>query len=692
MRSAARHDAWLATLALVAAAATIPASASVAPAEPTPRAERVVLFGAGSMRPDLVEQLVADGTMPTFASLIDTGTTAAGGMAPAFPATAGTGWSTLSTGTDPAVHGVTGTTFHNTDGPFAERSSWADDGILQADSLGQAAERAGKKVAAVEWSGTGGLAPQLSGPVVDGRTTFSDRGVLVTHDLPGQPARARAHGVSYQRVGLEPATGWENAPLSFSPAKETQLRITSTASPPADNVDRTYDLYIYDSTADHRVNYDGTLVVPASAAKAGERAVADLSRGEWADVKVPLTGSRAGQAAGFHLKLIDLAPDLSEFRLYYTATTRAKASFRALGEAGSRAFEGTINSTFPSATAADPAALQAGVIDSATFTEQALKWADAVHGYLQYLLADPPAGLGYEPDLLMVGTPVPDALQRQFLGLTVPSIGDLENPRYDAARADRYDALIRSGYAQADATLAESRSLMGGTPTTIAVSDHGTAAQWRTVSAGRVLYEAGLQATGEVGDTREVVGNCRTGTGTGALNVAKACWTGGTAQVYLNPDLSEGTTYEQMRAQVIHAFTSLADPDNPGARVVATVLRKEQLRDVQGSNALNPTRSGDIVVVLNPPYQFDAPARGRTFADSQFFGQSGYLPDPADPAAAATMRGTFVAAGPGIRQGEPLATLRPADVAPTAAYLLGIPSPNDASGAVLTALLEGATR
>jgi hypothetical protein len=233
---------------------------------------------------------------------------------------------------------------------------------------------------------------------------------------------------------------------------------------------------------------------------------------------------------------------------------------------------------------------------------------------------------------------------------------------------------------------------MGGDPTTIAVSERGAAAQWRTVNAGRVLHEAGLLATGDAGDTREVVGNCRAGSGTGAVNVAKACWTGGTVQVYLNPVLPDGMMYEQIRARVIGAFTSLADPNNPGAEVVATVLRKEQLRDIQGSNALNPSRTGDVVVVLNPPYQFDSPTRGELFSDSAFAGQGGYLPDVSDPDATATMRATFVAGGPGIREQEPLAGVRAVDVAPTAAFLLGIPGPDDASGAVLTTLLEGATR
>jgi hypothetical protein len=48
---------------------------------------------------------------------------------------------------------------------------------------------------------------------------------------------------------------------------------------------------------------------------------------------------------------------------------------------------------------------------------------------------------------------------------------------------------------------------------------------------------------------------------------------------------------------------------------------------VDGSDSLHPNRSGDVVVVLNPPYQFDAATPGQKIAFSQFFGQHGYLPE-----------------------------------------------------------------
>ncbi|HZP27404.1 MAG TPA: 5'-nucleotidase C-terminal domain-containing protein, partial [Acidimicrobiia bacterium] len=70
----------------------------------------------------------------------------------------------------------------------------------------------------------------------------------------------------------------------------------------------------------------------------------------------------------------------------------------------------------------------------------------------------------------------------------------------------------------------------------------------------------------------------------------------------------------------------------------------------------------------------------------QFFGQHGYLPDLVDLPHNVNMHATFIAAGPGIRKQDPVAGVRAIDVAPTVAFLLGIPGPQNARGKILTSL------
>ena len=102
---------------------------------------------------------------------------------------------------------------------------------------------------------------------------------------------------------------------------------------------------------------------PASAGKDGNARVAVLGAGRWADVKVALSGSRAGQTAGFWLKAIQIAPDLSRFWVYATEISRVSASYA--GCTCGAGFEETLASDFPTATAADFAPLEGGAIDEA---------------------------------------------------------------------------------------------------------------------------------------------------------------------------------------------------------------------------------------------------------------------------------------------------------------------------------------
>jgi 2',3'-cyclic-nucleotide 2'-phosphodiesterase (5'-nucleotidase family)/predicted AlkP superfamily phosphohydrolase/phosphomutase len=665
----------------------------------------VVLFAADGMRPDLVNKYAAQGAMPTMKELMHRGVEGANGMVQGFPPNTGVGWATLGTGTWPGEHASTNNTFHRMgEANFNNSTSFAATGVLQADHIAQSAERSGKSVVAVEWVGARSLVPALQGPVVDFRTFFSRRGIVLNYDLPGQPAGATAFGVDYQRVDLDDATGWSNVPASHSPAKQEQFTLTNSAFPADANVTRIFDLYIYDSTNDATTNYDRVLVAPVAAGKDGNAAVGTLAQGEWKEVKVTLTGSRAGQTAGFYMKAIDIAADLSKFRLYFTSVARVNATYNALGAAGSAAFEETLAHDFPTSTAADFAPLEAGIVDEDTYVQQGLMWKDAHWAYLNHIFNT----LDVDPDLLLLGNPVTDEFSHQFLALTTPTdIDGNPNPYYDDVTNDDVpdgrvaarQGYIRAAYNEADGTLALGRSLMGGNKaTTFVTSDHGFAPQWWAVNVSKVLVDLGLQE-------REQSGNCRKaandpGTTTPGDTLAKECHAGGTSQIYLNVagrDPAGGNTpqipaanYEAVRDQIIAAFQNLDDPNIPGQQqVVLKVMKKEELRNVDGSDSLHPSRSGDVVVVFRPPYQTDAQTPGQLVAPSQFFGQHGYLPDLVNLSRNVNMHATFIAEGPGIGKSKKgIKGIRAIDVAPTVAFLMGIPGPQNARGQILFSVLD----
>jgi 2',3'-cyclic-nucleotide 2'-phosphodiesterase (5'-nucleotidase family) len=705
-----RRRLWLAGLAaltLVLITALGPGRAGPAKTQaakpPAATAQRVVLYSSDGMRPDLMQQYAAEGAMPTYKALMAAGVKGANGMLQAFPPNTGVGWYTMATGTYPSEHGSTNNTFHRTGDTFSNRTSFSGTGVLQADTLANAAERAGKKVAQIEW--VGGRLAGIKGPTVDFVNFFSGRGVLTRPAIADEQAGAAAFGLSYQIAAFAPAAAWTNVPVGdpAAPAQETQLTVATSFA--AQNPTRVYDIYVYDSIVDGTPAYDHVILVRSGAAKDGSQASVDLAVGDFKEIKLSgangLIGTRAGQTAGFYTKLITLSPDLSSFKLYFTSVERViatcgTAACNALpaGGAGEDRLEKYIAENLPSAIAADFAPLEARIIDEDTYVEQGRDlekaYGDAV---MEYILGT----LQPDTELAMVGYPVTDEFSHQFMGLYTPTDMDGDpNPYFDNVdgvgppdgRTAIREGYVRSAYHEADAKLGIARSLMGGNPTTFAGSDHGFAPQWYAVNARKVLFDAQVDGISLQASGGATASNC----GAATTDLTKACWAGGAIQIYVNPTLPSGTTYEEVRTAVIDTFQNLTDPANPGKQVILKIMKKEELRNVDGSDSLHPNRSGDVVVVTRPPYQSDAGTPGQRIAFSQFFGQHGYLPDLVDLAHNVNMHATFVAGGPGIRRQSDVSGLRAIDIAPTIAFLQNYPGPQNARGRILYNLMPSPGR
>ena len=279
-----------------------------------------------------------------------------------------------------------------------------------------------------------------------------------------------------------PASGWVNVPKSFSPPMEVRLRVLDFG---ADKYG--LNAYIYDSTSDRRTNYDRVLFSPT---KDGRDAVATLRRGEWADVKVKIVGGALeGKTGGMLLKVETLDRDLGRVRLFHTSVTRGNATWPTWpGERGFAGdFEEFVAVAFPTRTAGDFAVLEAGIVSEETYVEQSLYWKTGHHPLIRYILRT------YKPDLALVGYPVTDEFQHQFLGLITPRLpnGD-PNPAYDDVqvngtpdgRVAEREQFIRRGYQGAGNTLKLARSLMGGGDiTTFVTSDHGFGPQFLAIGA-----------------------------------------------------------------------------------------------------------------------------------------------------------------------------------------------------------------
>ncbi|MGH9134799.1 MAG: 5'-nucleotidase C-terminal domain-containing protein [Ilumatobacteraceae bacterium] len=674
--------------------------------------DKLLFFASDGLRQDIVEEYAKRGAVPGFRDLLKRGAKASdNGLLTQAPTNTGAGWFTLTTGAWPAVTGSTNNTFHKNGDAFGNRTTAFDAGVLQAETLAQAAERGGKKVAQIEWAG--GRSGAIDGPTLDFRNFRSGRGVATNYISPTDSAGfVSAFGLQFDhpdgfagqapfpQAAPTPAVGWTNVPKSYSPPMEMRLRVL-------DFGEDKYGLnaYIYDSKRDWRHKYDRVLF---SFTKDGNDKVANLREGQWADVKVTIQGSNLdGKTGAMLLKVERLKSDLSQVRLFHTSVTRAIATWPTWpGEPGFEGdFEDFVAERFPSSQAGDFAVLEAGIVSEETYVEQGLYWETAYHPLIKYVLDT------YEPDLALVGYPVTDEFQHQFLGLLVEKLPNgAANPAYDDievngtpdGRFDERESFIRRAYQGSDATMRlAQKHLRDRDLTTFVASDHGFAAQFAAIDASKVLVDLGLLSVPQTS-------NCRPGSGE-TIGKAKACWAGGTVQIYLNLAGRDpaGGGFTQVAAaeqaatveMIKSAFLALADPNDwtgdgapEGWQVIDRVFTKAEARYIPNGNGgtadmAHPTRTGDVIAFSFPPYQFDAATPGTLIARSAFFGQHGYVPDVQESVGHTNMRATFLAGGDAIERGV-VHDVRSIDLAPTAAFLLDIPVPQQSQGTVRLDLLD----
>ena len=156
-------------------------------------------------------------------------------------------------------------------------------------------------------------------------------------------------------------------------------------------------------------------------------------------------------------------------------------------------------------------------------------------------------------------------------------------------------------------------------------------------------------------------------------------------------------------ATIKAAYLAIADPNDwtgdglpEGWKVIDRVFTKAEARYIPNgpnstANMAHPTRTGDVIAFAYPPYQFDAETPGTLVARSAFFGQHGYVPDVQDLPSNTNMRATFLAGGEGIGRGT-VTGVRSVDLAPTVAFILGVPEPQQSQGRVLLETLQNANR
>ncbi len=238
------------------------------------------------------------------------------------------------------------------------------------------------------------------------------------------------------------------------------------------------------------------------------------------------------------------------------------------------------------------------------------------------------------------------------------------DPEYDAPIELRkhYIGFIERLYQSVDRLLGKILDWIDENTVLIVVSDHGGLPGYRRINTNKVLEKAGLLKFNEDGSidwnhTRAYVQNA----------------------VFINVNLKgrepygivPPEKYEKTRDEIIAALHSYID-DKTGLHPYNLVLRKEDARYIGLYGDPTYKKIGDIVFTLKEPF-------GGTHGEQLSTARWGI-----------NSNGCFLAIrGPNIRKGLVLErTVWLTDITPTICYILNIPPPRDAEGAIIYQIFE----
>ncbi len=291
---------------------------------------------------------------------------------------------------------------------------------------------------------------------------------------------------------------------------------------------------------------------------------------------------------------------------------------------------------------------------------------------------------------------------------------DETHPAHDPDMAEEYGDILLCHYKKMDAAIAKIQSKLGSETILLLMSDHGFGPIYRDVYTDNVLAKAGLLCMKKspkarlqqfmlgIGVsprnilrllaylrlrnlTRKLIPqNRRIAISTGLLMHDSVDWSrtkayplGGAGQIFINlqgrePEgiVAPGVEYEEVCDEVERHLLALRDPDS-GQPVVARVWRKDE---AYGVNALADMPDLYTEWVNDQYCDMGGIGYGRGIFSEPVRGRSG----------GHTMRGIFLAHGPGIRSGQTIKEACLIDLAPTIMYMLGVPVSSHMDGKILT--------
>ncbi|MCD6466046.1 alkaline phosphatase family protein [Candidatus Bathyarchaeota archaeon] len=629
------------------------------------KARRMMLIGLDGADHLMFEKFCNDDIMPNIKRIMDEGAYAR--ALPCPPCDTPTNWTTIATGALTRTHGITGFDIHlpgeplvNTHKPMAEWEKGID--LCQVERLWDVAEKSGMRCLMLNYIG---ICPLMG----------HGRRVIVGGPRPGGSHKQRvAPGVIYT---TEPVTNDENFKvITLNKAEDTRLSSFSPVLKADLKIDDVFDcrLFLIDSCGQ---GYDKMIIRGENS-----NSLATLSEGEWSDW---IYYSLGGERRFFKLKLLELDASKMKLKIYKTATWTDK-NWAYPNDLMKEIAEnvGPYAGGFETVGGFDYIRAGVGKLDEMlikTYFEHVEYQANYFADVASYLARV------YKWDLLMTQIHVQDFLNHRLAGFL-----DRDSPIYDEERASICWKIFEESYRIMDAMIGRFLKLLDKDTIFILTSDHGAVSIRKTVNISQIFLKEGLLSLkGDVNDLKklsspQVIDWSNTRAYPTPVHPREFVWVNLKGR---EPHgvVKEGEEYWQTVEEIIDVLYGIRDPET-NERVVELALPREDAWYL----GLGGERTADVVYFMKPGYVkrgFARLARAEGWelemirtARPGGGSHGGFLPSAM---LGATSNTSFVVMyGPGIKKGyisPRLVSL--ADIAPTAAYLLGLPALRQAEGRVL---------
>ena len=656
----------------------------------------MIIFGFDGAGPTFIEKFSKEGKLPNFTRLMGDGYFTE--LYPSPPCDTPTNWATLMTGAWPGTHGLTSFFVHFPGDPLDKFYSTTTSRVCDAEYLWDSAERAGKKCLLLNW-------PVSWPPTIR-------KGIQINGTGPGSAAWRISYGNTYTtrewkpdkevgiafgqetKIAFTPARGWTNLPKSYSPSLESDIPLKSKTKYSWSEVgwrieevieERVkpirYHLLLIDS---QNRGYDRLLI---SREKDTTRCIATLERGRWSGwlyetfLKEELLDQsgliqvKDDKIEGvFKFKLIELSPDGRDFTLFRTDVWAVK------GWSYPEEVADEINRTVgPFVEGLEiPPPITRYRNDWDTYYElldESVRWYIDASDYL--------VRKNLDWDFMAIQIHIHDGINHVIAREISPGLKE-----YEDEKSKFYWNIYERSYVAIDTLVGEILKRCANRETLVAlVSDHCAIPTFKRLWIHIPLAKAGFisyRKDSESGDLRIDWSNTK------AIPRRIYIWVNLKGR---DPDgIVDPEDFEKVREQIIETLLGIRDPDT-GECPFSAVMRKEDAA-IYGQWG---GKVGDIIYFMKPGY---------TDADVDYLTTSPAVlsSDPIDTTVVRCAHhqylpmarfgpfsnsAFFILCGPGVRRNyrRPRAALS-VDVAPTLAFLFGIPVPRNADGKLLVDALE----